>query len=136
MLRHATALIGLLATLLFAQAAPAAQTGWPQTKGLSHYLVIKRWHTDAEWQAENEIITQESNWDACAVNPGQHLCRYTWTGNGNACGIGQRYYCPVRWKGRLGHMWRNQCHDLQDYIARRYIDPIGALAHKRAYGWY
>lgn len=97
---------------------------------------MKRW--PGQFYAENAIVVPESGWDACAVNPVQHLCSYWWppgTG-GHACGIAQRFYCPTRWRGRLGAMWRDQVRDLQDYIARRYGNPINAYAYRQAHGTY
>lgn len=87
----------------------------------------------AEWRAEDAVVTPESGWDPCAVNPSMHDCAYS---GSNSCGIPQRDPCPPAWRGRLFTTRYAQVRALQAYIAGRYGDPLAALAFREANGWY
>lgn len=110
----------------------------------AHRLVWHRWPSNkrAEWQALDAVISHESGWDPCAHWPGvHHDCGYNGAvlcTNGlcsNACGIPQATPCPTGWRGHL-ERFRRQIRWLIRYVAQRYGDPIGALAHYNDTGWY
>jgi hypothetical protein len=96
-------------------------------------MVLHRWVYLSEWHALDSIIVPESGWNPCASYPGRDDCHYS---GPNACGIPQANPCPEAWRGRLGRTWRAQDRWLIAYVARRYGDPLAALAFRNAHGWY
>lgn len=96
-------------------------------------MTIATWHSEAQWQALDAIVTPESHWNPCASYPGNHDCSYA---GSNSCGIPQANPCPAAWRGRLASTWRAQVVWLIGYVRSRYGSPLGALAFRRAHGWY
>lgn len=94
------------------------------------YELAKQHGWQKQWWALNEIVTAESGWNPCAVNPGRHLCHYT---GRSSCGIPQAQPCPWRnlWTTRYAQVrW------MMSYIKRRYGSPVNALAFRRVHNWY
>lgn len=85
------------------------------------------------WACTYPIIDQESGWDATIHNGGGH--GYV---PGLSYGIPQAK--PGSKMASAGARWltdaRTQIHWYFDYVDGRYGGPCGALAHKRATGWY
>lgn len=102
-------------------------------RGYARRLVLHRWHSNTEWRALNTIVTEESHWDPCAVNPLIHDCDYQ---GPSSCGIPQAAPCPTGWRGRLFAARYGQVRWLIAYIAGRYGNPAAALAFHNANGWY
>lgn len=102
-------------------------------RAYARQLVLRRWHSAAQWQAEDSIVSGESHWDPCAVNPGMHACGYA---GASSCGIPQANPCPTGWRGHLYETRFQQVVWLQHYIAGRYGDPLHALWFHKAHGWY
>lgn len=97
-------------------------------RGLARMLVLRNWHSEAQWQDLNGIIVPESNWDPCAHFPSTHDCGYQGI---NACGIPQADPCPTAWLGHLDN-WRRQVFWLINYVKRRYGTPAVAYQHHQA----
>ena len=128
-----TRLIHILAASLAALAFTAGPAGAnrPHTvRAYAHRLVLQRWHSDAEWGAEDQLVRNESGWDPCAYYPSSHDCGYS---GYNACGIPQRD--PCGWRGDLWGTRYRQVRWLQRYIAARYGDPENALYHEEHGGY-
>lgn len=72
------------------------------------------------------------------MNPGLHLCWYTWPIGtpSSSCGIPQALPCPLAWRGRLYATRWAQVRWLIAYVRRRYGDPLRALWHELAVHWY
>jgi hypothetical protein len=83
-------------------------------------------------------VTPESGWDSCAVNPVRHLCSYRprSLASSSSCGIPQAKPCPRAWWGHLFSTRWAQVRWLIAYVRHRYGDPLHALWHHEAYGWY
>jgi phage-related protein len=82
--------------------------------------------TGAEWNALNAVVMRESGWNPNAQNP-----------TSTAYGIPQ--FLNSTW-ATVGLSKTSdpatQVTGLIRYIAGRYHDPLGALAHEQAFGWY
>lgn len=126
------AVLAALAVALSGTAANAAtktHQHLPTPKAYA-YKIAKERGWARQWWALNEIVTAESGWNPCAVNPGRRLCYYTGT---SSCGIPQAQPCPWRnlWTTRYAQVrW------LMSYIKRRYGSPLNALAFRRVHNWY
>jgi hypothetical protein len=105
----------------------------PSPRAYARQLVLRRWHSVAEWRALDKIVMPESRWDPCAVYPSRHDCGYV---GSNSCGIPQRDPCPASWWGRLFAARFAQVRWLISYVAGRYGDPLRALAFRAANGWF
>lgn len=126
-------LLILVAAALTLLATPLARSGTITPRAYAHKLAIARWHSEAQWRSLDAIVTPESRWDPCAVNPSMHDCTYT---GSSSCGIPQASPCPEAWRGRLSASWRAQVRWLIRYVARRYGSPAAALAFRVAHNWY
>lgn len=118
-------------------AAPAAKSArpksFPMLRAYAHQLVVKRWHSEAEWVAFEHVIDEESGFNPCAVYPGRRDCSYS---GSNSCGIAQRNPCPRWMRGRLWETRWAQIRDAVAYMAARYGSPSRTWAHwqvNRAY---
>ena len=120
----------LTTAAIFAAPAQSAPTS---PRSYAHALTIALWHSEAQWQALDEIVTPESGWNPCSVYPSVHNCRYS---GSNSCGIPQASPCPAAWRGRLDATWRQQVRWLIAYVWKRYGSPLGALAFRTSHGWY
>jgi hypothetical protein len=94
---------------------------------------LRRWHSSTEWHALDVIVAAESSWNPCASYPSRSDCSYS---GSSACGIPQANPCPSAWRGRLWPTRYAQVRWLIAYVARRYGDPLAALAFRNAHGWY
>lgn len=127
------ALTFLMITLFVLVAGRSSAAPRKPVRDYARELVLKRWHSPAQWRAFDRIITPESGWDPCAVYPGRHDCGYS---GGNSCGLAQRNPCPGWMRGRLWETRYGQVRDAIAYMAGRYGSPVSALAFRRANGWY
>lgn len=102
------------------------------------YKLAKQHGWANQWWAINEIVSAESGWNPCAVNPGRRLCYYT---GSSSCGIPQAQPCPWRnlWRTRYAQV-RWFFHYIEHHIdsdtGRPYGTPVGALAFRRVHNWY
>lgn len=110
-----------------------ASSGLPSVREYAHKLVLKRWHSEAEWRALDAIIRPESGWNPCASYPSRHDCSYSGSAS---CGVPQANPCPSSWRGRLWETRHAQVRWLMDYVFRRYKRPSLALAFRQAHGYY
>lgn len=121
-----------------ANAAPKIHHSHPLTVKAYAYKLAKQHGWASQWWAINDIITPESGWDPCAVNPGRRLCYYT---GSSSCGIPQAQPCPWRnlWASRYAQVrwfFRYIEHHIDADTGRPYGTPVGALAFRRAHNWY
>lgn len=136
MLRHGTALLGLLVFLLVASPATAKRTHHCRKRTPRHFaycLTMKTWHSLSQWRALDAVVTPESSWDPCAHYPSTHDCFYR---GANSCGIPQRNPCPYQWRGRLFTTRFLQVKVLLAYVKGRYGDPLHAYWFRSRNGWY
>lgn len=110
-----------------------AKAASESVRSYAHRMVLKRWHSEAEWRAFDAIIQPESHWDPCAYYPQKHDCSYS---GRNSCGLAQRNPCPAWARGRLWETRYRQVEDAIAYIAGRYGSPSKALAYRKANGSY
>jgi hypothetical protein len=118
-------LLAALAAALTAHHAPTS----PRT--YAHQLATAEGWNASEWWALDWIVTRESGWDPCAVNPSRHECGYT---GANSCGIPQAQPCP--WRGRLWSSRFEQVRWLVRYVKARYRTPARARAFWLVHRWY
>jgi hypothetical protein len=86
----------------------------------------KGWGSGAQWSALVALLTRESGFQNNAQNP-----------TSTAFGLFQ--FLDTTWAGFTYGKTADpakQSVDGMEYIAQRYGDPINALAHENAYGWY
>lgn len=124
-------IVSLFFALFVLTAGKAA--GQVSVREYARTLVLKRWHSEAEWRAFDAIIRRESGWNPCAYYPGRRDCGYQ---GSNSCGLAQRNPCPPWMRGRLWETRYAQVRDAIDYILGRYGSPVAALAFRRANGYY
>lgn len=127
-----TILFIVLGVLIAGKAAAAADSE-KSLRGYAKVLVLKRWHSQAQWEAFSEIIRRESGWNPCAYYPSSRDCHYS---GRNSCGLAQRNPCPDWMRGRLWETRFAQVRDAIAYMAGRYGSPLAALAYWNRNGSY
>lgn len=129
------AVILVIATLILAAGARAgrvhkpAKPSFPMLRAYAHKLVVKRWHSEVEWRAFQNVIEAESSFNPCAVYPGRRDCGYS---GSNSCGIPQANPCPTSWRGRLWETRWAQVRWAIAYMGDRYGSPSRTWAHWQA----
>lgn len=118
-------------SMLFGQGqqAPTASYGGeplPGQRKLRGLASNYGWNKGAEWDAIQEILARESGGNRLAQNP-------------TSTAYGRWQFLNGTWDDVGGSKTSNR--RLQDiyglrYLAQRYGDPLQALAHHNASGWY
>jgi hypothetical protein len=98
--------------------------------------MMPAWANGSEWAAWDALMMQESGWNHLAMNH-----------QSGAFGIAQALgHGNPGTGGKYGNQYPNKAANNGDagaqikweigYIQGRYKDPLGAMAHERAYNWY
>lgn len=106
---------------------PNAPTSVSGNQALGKRMAAQRGWSGKEWNALYALWMQESGWRTNAKNP-----------DSGAYGIPQSL--PANKMASVGKDYlTNPVTQIKwglDYIAGRYHDPLGAMAHEKAYNWY
>lgn len=104
-------------------AAPAAAGG---NVGLVQAMAAARGWTGAEWNALYAVVMRESGFNNNAQNP-------------TSTAYGMFQFLDSTWSAYGASKTSDPTAQTTaglNYIASRYKDPLGALAHEQQYGWY